>query len=322
MKQKHVSHPRMLVAAAVAALYAVPAVVVQAADIKVDVTGSNIKRSRGRRRAARSGDHPRGHRHEAARTNAMELLNFDLGEQQRRQRLARQRHRRDDVRATRPRRCAAWAARPRWCWSTASGSARFAGGSAGRRRREPRGDPVLGDRARRGAEGRRVGGVRHRRDRRRDQLHHASGLPRREATRVLRRADAQRRRRPVRDATGTAGFGDLGEGPLQRLLLGRTTRSRSRSTRGTATSRSTSYLPDIGLNTTSGNTFPGFISTGGIGNLELPGLRRRAGRHPRRRPLPLRSVARTPASRAFPRPKQLNFFGSARFQINADWQAY
>jgi len=38
MKQKHVSHPRMLVAAAVAALYAVPAVVAQAADIKVDVT--------------------------------------------------------------------------------------------------------------------------------------------------------------------------------------------------------------------------------------------------------------------------------------------
>ena len=47
MKQKHVSHPRVLVAAAVAALYAVPAVVVQAADIKVDVTGSNIKRIEG-----------------------------------------------------------------------------------------------------------------------------------------------------------------------------------------------------------------------------------------------------------------------------------
>ena len=47
MKQKHVSHPRMLVAAAVAALYAVPAVVAQAADIKVDVTGSNIKRIEG-----------------------------------------------------------------------------------------------------------------------------------------------------------------------------------------------------------------------------------------------------------------------------------
>ncbi|MEO5766172.1 MAG: TonB-dependent receptor [Casimicrobiaceae bacterium] len=40
-------HPRMLIAAAVAGLFAAPAAVVQAADIKVDVTGSNIKRVEG-----------------------------------------------------------------------------------------------------------------------------------------------------------------------------------------------------------------------------------------------------------------------------------
>src|SRR4029453_147793 len=32
----------------------------------------------------------------------------------------------------------------------------------------------------------------------------------------------------------------------------------------------TGYLPDINLNTTSGQTFPGFISTGGIGNPGFP----------------------------------------------------
>ena len=47
MKSMPVSQPRMLVAAAIASLFAAPAADVRAADIKVDVTGSNIKRVEG-----------------------------------------------------------------------------------------------------------------------------------------------------------------------------------------------------------------------------------------------------------------------------------
>ena len=86
-----------------------------AVDIKVEVTGSNIKRIEGegalpvqiisRDEIDQSGAHQRDGDHEP-----------DLRQQQRRQRLARQRHRRDDVQqpdgvAARPRR-----QRRRWCW--------------------------------------------------------------------------------------------------------------------------------------------------------------------------------------------------------------
>ena len=47
MKSKQMSQPRMLVAAAIGSLFAAPAADVQAADIKVDVTGSNIRRVEG-----------------------------------------------------------------------------------------------------------------------------------------------------------------------------------------------------------------------------------------------------------------------------------
>ncbi len=47
MKTMPMPQPRLLVAAAVAGLFAAPVAVVQAADIKVDVTGSNIKRIEG-----------------------------------------------------------------------------------------------------------------------------------------------------------------------------------------------------------------------------------------------------------------------------------
>ncbi len=47
MKSKQMSQPRMLVAAAIGSLFAAPAADVQAADIKVEVTGSNIRRVEG-----------------------------------------------------------------------------------------------------------------------------------------------------------------------------------------------------------------------------------------------------------------------------------
>ena len=75
MKAPQMSQQRMLVAAAVAGLFVVPSTPVCAADIKVDVTGSNIKRVEGegalpvqvigQEEITRSGT-----------TNAMELMNL------------------------------------------------------------------------------------------------------------------------------------------------------------------------------------------------------------------------------------------------------
>src|SRR5262245_43132657 len=75
MKNAQPPQSRLLVAAAVAGLFAGPAVVAHAADIKVEVTGSNIKRVEGegalpvqtisRDEILRSGT-----------TNAMELMNL------------------------------------------------------------------------------------------------------------------------------------------------------------------------------------------------------------------------------------------------------
>jgi len=80
----------------------------------------------------------------------------------------------------------------------------------------------------------------------------------------------------------------------------------------------TSYLPDIGLNTTSGQSFPGFISTGGIGNPSYPDCGPS---------IPLGGRCRFDPSRidgvqSLPQTKQTNVFGSARFQMTPDWQAY
>jgi iron complex outermembrane receptor protein len=80
----------------------------------------------------------------------------------------------------------------------------------------------------------------------------------------------------------------------------------------------TSYLPDIGLNTTSGQSFPGFISTGNIGNTSFPDCGPS---------IPIGGRCRYDPSRidgvqSLPQTKQTNLFGSARFQMTPDWQAY
>jgi iron complex outermembrane receptor protein len=80
----------------------------------------------------------------------------------------------------------------------------------------------------------------------------------------------------------------------------------------------TSYIPAEGVNTTSGQTFPGFISTGGIGNTSFPNCSPS---------IPVGTRCRYDPNRidgveALPDTKQLNLFGSARYQINNDWQAY
>lgn len=80
----------------------------------------------------------------------------------------------------------------------------------------------------------------------------------------------------------------------------------------------TSYRPDIGLNTTSGQTFPGYISTGGIGNLTFPDCAPSVVIGTRCRYDP----EMVPGVQILPQTKTFNFFGAARYQINSDWQAY
>ncbi|HEY1436357.1 MAG TPA: TonB-dependent receptor [Casimicrobiaceae bacterium] len=80
----------------------------------------------------------------------------------------------------------------------------------------------------------------------------------------------------------------------------------------------TSFRPDIGLNTTSGQTFPGFISTGGIGNLTFPDCAPSVAIGTRCRFDP----NAVPGVSILPDTKTYNFFGGARYQINNDWQAY
>jgi iron complex outermembrane recepter protein len=79
-----------------------------------------------------------------------------------------------------------------------------------------------------------------------------------------------------------------------------------------------SYIPYIGLNSTSGQTFPGYISTGGIGNTTFPNCAPSEAIGSRCRYDPNAE----PGVESIPDTKQFNFFGAARYQINNDWQAY
>ncbi len=81
---------------------------------------------------------------------------------------------------------------------------------------------------------------------------------------------------------------------------------------------STNYRPHINLDTTSGQTFPGFISTGGIGNPGFPNCEPSIVVGTRCRFDP----ARYPGVQGIPDSKQLNLFGSGSYQLNPNWQAY
>ena len=80
------------------------------------------------------------------------------------------------------------------------------------------GDPDFGHRQGRGADRRRLRNLRQRRNRRRDQLHHAPGLHGCRCDGSIRCADAQWGRRTV-DTAGHAGRGRPEEGQVQRLSL-------------------------------------------------------------------------------------------------------
>src|SRR5207302_10914706 len=70
-------------------------------------------------------------------------------------------------------------------------------------------------------------------------------------------------------AQGTAGWGDLGKDRWNAFLSARYQENKSLNQADRSFSR-TSFIPAEGVNATSGNTFPGFISTGGIGSLAFP----------------------------------------------------
>ena len=139
------------------------------------------RRDQSQRRAERDGDHEP-----------------HLREQQRRQCLAVQRDRLADVQQ--PDRVAAWAGR---AGHAGAGERQARGNASAARSTGPTAsnlalDPVRGDRPRRGPEGRRLGDLRQRCDRRRHQLHHAPGLHRRRGDGV----GPERLREPV-EATST-----------------------------------------------------------------------------------------------------------------------
>jgi iron complex outermembrane receptor protein len=119
------------------------------------------------------------------------------------------------------------------------------------------------------------------------------------------------------EASGTVGFGDLSKDRYNVFFSALYDEQKALEQRSRDFSR-TNYRPEIGLNTTSGQSFPGFISTGGIGNPGFPDCQGQIIVGTRCRFDP----ARFPGTQDLPETKQLNLFGSGRFQINADWQAY
>ena len=115
----------------------------------------------------------------------------------------------------------------------------------------------------------------------------------------------------------TAGWGDLGKDRWNAFLSAFYQHSNSLEQNARNFS-STAYIPAEGYNTTSGNTFPGRVLTGGIGVPQFPNCAPSivVGSGCRYDP------ARTNGVESLPDTKTTSVFGSGRFQINADWQAY
>ena len=121
------------------------------------------------------------------------------------------------------------------------------------------------------------------------------------------------------DAQATVGYGDLANDRWNAFLSLQYQEQKSLNQRDRDFSK-TNLVPffQVPTGTTSGQTFPGFISTGGIGNLTFPNCEPSIAVGTRCRFDP----ARFPGVESLPETKQFNLFGSATFQINPDWQAY
>ena len=134
-------------------------------------------------------------------------------------------------------------------------------------------------------------------------------------------------------ASVSAGWGDLARDRWNVFLSGSYNEQKSLDQVDRSFSNS-SYRPEIGLIGVSSNTLPGRITTGGIGNVNnasgTPVIANSdalcapsiwvsddiLGSHCYYDP------SRTPGVNMIPNDKTYNFFGSGAFQINRDWQAY
>ena len=314
MNSKQMSQPRMLVAAAVASLFAAPVADVRAADIKVDVTGSNIKRIEG------EGALPvqvigREEIDKSGATNAMEIMNLISANNS-----AGNVSVGNVIGAT--------------TFSNQTASLRGLGGSStlvlvnGKRLGTFSGGVN-------GAEGVNLAAIPFAALERVEVLKDgASAVYGSDAIGgvinfILRQdftgVDATAwYGQPTRSGggeqyqlMGTVGWGDLTKDKWNAFFSANYSEQKSLLQKDRDFS-ATSYLPDINLNTTSGQTFPGFISTGNIGNPGFPNCDPSIVIGTRCRFDP----SRYDGVEGIPTTKQLNLFGSARYQINADWQAY
>ncbi|MCW5590767.1 MAG: TonB-dependent receptor [Burkholderiales bacterium] len=121
-------------------------------------------------------------------------------------------------------------------------------------------------------------------------------------------------------ANGTAGFGDLSSDRYNVVVSVSYDKQKSLDQRDRAFSN-TSYRPELGLVAISSNSFPGRITTGGIG---VPGTPNNCS--PTTYFADLEGCYYDPSSIAgvqmIPDNEKWNFFGSARYQIDGTTQAY
>ena len=121
-------------------------------------------------------------------------------------------------------------------------------------------------------------------------------------------------------ASGTAGFGDLSSDGHNVVFSLSYDKQKSLDQRDRNFSN-TSYRPELGLVAISSNSFPGRITTGGIG---VPGTPDNCA--PTTYFADLEGCYYDPSAiegvQMVPDNEKWNFFGSARFQLNADTQAY
>jgi outer membrane receptor protein involved in Fe transport len=134
-------------------------------------------------------------------------------------------------------------------------------------------------------------------------------------------------------ASGTVGFGDLAKDRWNVVLSAQYNEQKSLDQVDRTYSNS-SYIPGIGLVGISSNTNPGLITTGGIGAVTNRGGTARLALSPEDcAPSTFFNDAvlgtgcffdpsRVHGVNMIPHEKTWNFFGSGRFQINSDWQAY
>ena len=183
--------------------------------------------------------------------------------------------------------------------------------------------PVRGDRARRSAEGRRLGRIRLRRDRGRHQLHRAPDYRGAEAT-IFAGTPTRSGGGKQETYSGALGFGDLNKDRYN-VFVSAAFNDQHNLLQKDRDFSNTAYRADLGLNTLSSNTFPGNVTTGSIG---IPGgVSTCSGPYATYFP-DLSSTrcffdpANAPGVEGIPDTKNTNFFGQAKFQINQDWQAY